>query len=102
MKVVGLTGGIGSGKTVVSAVFQHLGIPVYEADKAAKHLYDQLPEIAAFIRNEIAEDVFDKSGKVDRKKLAEVIFRDEEKLGKLNAFVHPLVRKDFKDWVKKH
>jgi len=102
MKVIGLTGGIGSGKTMVASVFLQLGVPVYDADKAAKNLYDLYPELTAAILSDIAPDAADRNGKIDRKKLAEIVFKDPEKLAKLNSLVHPMVRKDFKDWLKKH
>lgn len=101
MKVVGITGGIGSGKSVVCTIFRQLGVPVYDADAEAKLLYDKYPELRAAVKKQIAEDVFDSSGKLDRKKLSEIVFKDTEKLKALNALVHPLVRSDFQSWVKK-
>lgn len=102
MKVIGITGGIGSGKSLVCAIFKTLNVPVYDADKQAKNLYDKYPELLEKIRNDISDLVFDKFGKVDRKKLSEIIFEDPEKLKKLNALVHPIVRKDFQDWCAAH
>ncbi|MBL0063723.1 MAG: dephospho-CoA kinase [Bacteroidetes bacterium] len=102
MKVVGITGGIGSGKSVVSMIFRQLGIPVYDSDAEAKLLYDKFPELRNAVRVQISEDAFDANGKLDRKKLAEIVFQFPEKLEILNQLVHPLVKKDFQDWVKKN
>jgi dephospho-CoA kinase len=101
MIVVGITGGIGSGKTVVCKIFSNLGIPVYDADTAAKDLYDIHPDLAAKIRTDISEDAVDKNGKVNRKILSEIIFNDTVKLQLLNKMVHPLVKSDFDAWKKK-
>ncbi len=102
MKVVGITGGIGSGKSIVSMVFRQLGIPVYDSDAEAKLLYDKFPELRDAVRKQIAEEAFDSNGKLDRKKLAEIVFQFPEKLEILNQLVHPLVKKDFQNWVQKH
>ena len=102
MKVVGITGGIGSGKSIVSMVFRQLGIPVYDSDAEAKLLYDKFPELRDAVRKQIAEEAFDSNGKLDRKKLAEIVFQFPEKLEILNQLVHPLVKMDFQNWVQKH
>lgn len=102
MKIVGITGGIGSGKSVVCKVFEQLGIPIYDADSAAKLLYDKFPELKQSIKELVSEDAIDKNGNVNRKKLAEIIFNSDEKLAILNKLVHPLVKLDFKNWVDSH
>lgn len=102
MKIVGITGGIGSGKSVVCKVFEQLGIPVYEADSAAKLLYDKYPELKQSIKELVSEDAIDKNGNINKKKLAEIVFNDDEKLAVLNKLVHPLVKLDFKNWVESH
>jgi dephospho-CoA kinase len=98
MKVIGITGGIGSGKSIVCLVFRKLGIPVYSADSAVHDLYDKHPELTEKIINEFSPDVTDKSGKINRKKLAEVVFTNEANLEKLNSLVHPVVMDDFRKW----
>jgi dephospho-CoA kinase len=100
MKIIGITGGIGSGKTIVSQIFGKLDIPVYEADKAAHDLYDKYTEIIDLIKKEFSEDVIDKNGKIIRKKLGEIVFADQHKLALLNKIVHPFVRTDFNDWFR--
>jgi dephospho-CoA kinase len=100
MKIIGITGGIGSGKTIVSQIFAKLDVPVYEADKAAHALYDKYPEIIDLIKNEFSEEVMDKNGKINRKKLGEIVFADQQKLSVLNKIVHPFVKTDFSEWFK--
>ncbi len=100
MKIVGITGGIGSGKSIACAVFRKLGIPVYEADKAVHELYENSSELAEKIGKQISADAVDKNGKVNRKKLGEIVFSEEAKLKKLNEIVHPLVRAEFQKWIQ--
>lgn len=99
-KVIGLTGGIGSGKTTVANYFQEMGVPVYIADDGAKRVM-QSKNILAEVKSAIGGNVFD--GEVlDRAKLAQVVFNDREQLAKLNSIVHPAVKLDFEEWVKGH
>lgn len=102
MKIVGVTGGIGSGKSIVCRIFEQLGIPVYEADSAAKQLYDKYPELKESIKELVSAEAIDKNGQINRKKLAEIVFNDDEKLSVLNKLVHPLVKWDFKNWADTH
>lgn len=102
MIVLGITGGIGSGKSVVCRIFHQLGISVYDADTAAKDLYERFPELLQKAVQEFGQEILDVKGRIDRKKLASIVFSDEEKLKKLNKMVHPLVRKDFKEWLLLH
>ena len=97
MKVIGLTGGIGSGKTTVAGFFQELGVPVYIADDAGKRLMASSAEV----RNRIIDLLGPESylnTHPDRKFIASQVFTSEEKLQKLNQIIHPAVEKDFKDW----
>lgn len=98
--IVGVTGGIGSGKSVVCRVFSLLGIPVYDADTEAKLLYEKYPELKEKVKEQIGEDAIDKSGKINKKKLSEIIFNDDKKLALLNKLVHPIIKKDFAAWVE--
>lgn len=93
----GITGGIGSGKSTVAKIFALLGVPVYAADFTAKLILDEkevIKKIAAFAGGEVV----DGSGKIDRKKLAALVFNDSEKLALLNGIVHPAVGRHFDDW----
>ncbi|CAN5470917.1 dephospho-CoA kinase [soil metagenome] len=101
MMVIGITGGIGSGKSIVCTLFQSFGIPVYEADVEAKKMYD-LPEVIAEVKNTFGEKYFSASSELDRKKFAEFVFNDEAALKKINSIIHPHVKKNFRDWKKLH
>jgi dephospho-CoA kinase len=99
MMVVGITGGIGSGKSIVCSVFRALGIPVYEADSEAKKLYERA-EVIAEIKKQFGAGYFSASGELDKKKFAELVFSDEASLKKINAVIHPLVKKSFREWKR--
>ena len=99
-KIIGLTGGIGSGKSTVAALFSEKGIPVYIADDAAKAILDQ-PDITEQVVAVFGSGITNGSV-IDRRKLAAIVFDHPEKLAQLNAIVHPAVRRDFENWVAKH
>lgn len=99
-KIVGLTGGIGSGKTTVARMFEKLGVPVYIADLEAK-IITNLPETLKLIENQFGAAVIEK-GQLNRAQLAAIVFNNPEKLKQINAIIHPLVAKHFKEWVNKH
>jgi dephospho-CoA kinase len=88
--VIGILGGIGSGKSTVAAEFAKLGCKVIDADKIAHELLDELA-VKQKIVNIFGRDVLDSSGKIERKKLAETAFADADKISLLNAIIHPLV-----------
>lgn len=100
MKKIGLTGGIGSGKTYVSKVFESLGIPVFNADIEAKKLMSSSSELIQSIKYEFGNDIFD-DYILNTKKLASIVFSDTEKLRKLNSLVHPIVKQEFLEWQSK-
>lgn len=95
---VGLTGGIGSGKTTVARVFETLGIPVYYADDKAKHLMNTNPELKASIILHFGNDTY-KDGELDRKHLASIVFNNKEKLELLNSLTHPVTIRDAEEWI---
>jgi dephospho-CoA kinase len=99
-KIIGLTGGIGSGKTLVANYIKSLGIPVYIADDEARKLMENDLVIQAIV-NEFGTDILD-DNHLNRKKLAQLVFNNPDKLQKLNAIVHPLVKKHFDLWVHEH
>lgn len=98
MKTVGLTGGIGSGKSTVCKVFRVLGIPVFDSDQEAKRLMVEDESLRAALASRFGEEVIWSNG-LDRKVLAEKVFNDPKALKDLNALVHPVVRQAFGDWV---
>ncbi len=97
---VGVTGGIGSGKTIVCSVFQKLGVPVYNADSRAKHLLFSNKAISDYIKERFGNDLYTVEG-LDRKKLADIVFNDPLALKDLNSVIHPAVKKDFDHWAEK-
>ncbi|MEQ6118860.1 dephospho-CoA kinase [Reichenbachiella sp. MALMAid0571] len=99
MLQVGVTGGIGSGKSTVCKIFQSLGIPVYDADSRAKKLMQENGQLVHLIKNEFGNDSYLASGEINRDYLAKVAFADPEKVKKLNALVHPVVADDYSKWV---
>ena len=98
-KIIGLTGGIGSGKTTIARLFEAEGIPVYIADDEAKKIMI-LPETIQLVGEYFGQDVI-VNHQIDRKKLSEIVFNNPEKLKELNKIIHPLVKKHFDDWAKK-
>src|SRR5690606_3985183 len=85
---VGITGGIGSGKTTVCRIFSVLGIPVFDADRESKILMQTDPGLVAAIKNSFGAQAYDEQGMLDRAYLAALVFRDEAKLKELNSLVH--------------
>ena len=99
-KIIGLTGGIGSGKTTIANEFLSLGIPVYIADDEARKLM-QSTEVVNAVRTVFSNSVFE-NNKLNREKLAEIVFSDPEKLEQLNTIVHPAVKRHFDEWILNH
>jgi dephospho-CoA kinase len=97
---IGLTGGIGSGKTTVAKVFEVLGIPVYYADDAAKKLMNEDAELKQKIKLQFGNEVY-KNEQLNKKHLADIVFASPEKLAMLNALVHPATLKDADGWMQK-
>ena len=95
---VGLTGGIGSGKTLIAKVFGVLGVPVFEADAVARHLTDSNPQIQSELIDWLGEDIF-RGNRVDRTRLAHLVFNDPRALQKLNGIIHPHVADAFNRWI---
>ncbi|SIQ59455.1 dephospho-CoA kinase [Maribacter ulvicola] len=100
MKIIGLTGGIGSGKSTVAAMFKELGIPVYDSDARAKYLMNTSDIVIEQLIMLLGEEAFEK-GKLNRRYIADKVFKDPAILEKLSGIVHPVVRQDFVDWTKK-
>lgn len=98
-KIIGLTGGIGSGKTTVAKYIAKQGVPVYIADDEAKKIMDR-EEVITEVQSLFEENVIDSHNKLDRKKIAAIVFQNPEKLNALNAIIHPKVKKHFEEWVK--
>jgi len=99
-KIIGMTGGIGSGKTTVANYFQELGIPVYIADVEGKKITES-PKILKAIKDAFGSAVFDEE-RLNRQKVSQIVFNDSEKLKQLNSIIHPEVEKHFMNWVNNH
>lgn len=100
MRIVGLTGGIGSGKTTVAKLFMELGIPVYNSDSRAKELMSKSEALKNAIRELLGEDSY-KNESLNKKYIADKVFTNKNLLQKLNEIVHPAVKKDFIAWAGK-
>ncbi|KQC33245.1 dephospho-CoA kinase [Nonlabens sp. YIK11] len=105
MKIVGLTGGIGSGKSTVARAFQNLGVPVYIADDASKRLLSQHPKAMEQVTSLLGEAAYSKDQHnqyvANKKWIASQVFSNKELLEQLNSILHPLVRQDFQEWLSK-
>lgn len=100
-KIIGLTGGIGSGKTTVARFIEELGFPVYYSDDRAKTIVNDDKDLQIRIKELLGELSYDKNGLYDRKFVADKVFNNKELLQKLNEIIHPAVRIDFENWVRK-
>jgi dephospho-CoA kinase len=100
MLKIGLTGGIGSGKSTVAKIFEVLDVPVYYADEAAKRLMNEDEEIKAAITRQFGEKSYT-GGKLDRPYISSLVFNSREKLDLLNAITHPATIRDANEWMKK-
>jgi dephospho-CoA kinase len=99
--LVGITGGIGSGKTSLAEIFKILGAVVIDADKVGKKVLENNKNVFKKIINEFGKDVIEKENKISRKKLASIVFNDREKLDKLNSIIHPPMIKLIKEEISK-
>ena len=97
-KIIGLTGGIGSGKTTIAGYFKEMGIPVYIADDEAKKIM-QSKFVIEEIKKGFGHFLFE-NDVLNRARLAEIVFNDSKKLDQLNAIVHPAVKNDFELWLQ--
>jgi dephospho-CoA kinase len=98
MQKIGITGGIGSGKSYVSRIIKSMGFPIYHSDESAKLLMESNPEIKEGLLLLFGDFIYVK-GELNKKKLAELIFESPELREKVNAIVHPIVRADFAQWA---
>lgn len=99
---IGITGGIGAGKSLICRIFHCLGIPVYDADGHAKELMTTDVILISNIKKEFGELSYNTDGTLNRNYLSAAVFDDSEKLSKLNSLVHPQVGADYNRWVEKH
>jgi dephospho-CoA kinase len=100
MKIIGITGGIGSGKSVVSKLLSINGIPVYNTDIAAKRIQDTSESIREQLCARFGEELYQPYGVLNRQRLASFIFNDPENLRFVNSIIHPAVKADFFEWQR--
>ena len=97
---IGITGGIGSGKSTVTRIFEALGVPVYYADGAAKRLMDQDAELKSQILSHFGANAY-KDDTLNRPYISSIVFNNKEKLDLLNSLVHPVTIRDADEWMQK-
>jgi len=100
-KIIGLTGGIGSGKTTVAKFIENCGFPVYYSDDRAKEIVNDNTELKIKIKELLGDESYDENELYNRKFVAKKVFENENLLDQLNQIIHPAVRIDFENWVKK-
>ena len=98
IKILGLTGGIGSGKTTVAKMFEALGVPVYNADQSAKMLMQSSQDLKDKIKQLLGEDAYTEN-RLNKAFISEKIFNNKALLSQINALVHPEVARDFNSWL---
>jgi len=101
MLKVGITGGIGSGKSIVCEVFKHFGIPVYYADIEANNLIISDKNIKKQLIEHFGKKIYSRN-QLNKSRFSSIIFNDKKALQKVNSIIHPVVRQNFKDWIKKN
>jgi dephospho-CoA kinase len=95
---IGITGGIGSGKTTVAGIIEQLGHPVYASDAAAARLVNADPGVREALVAAFGPGVYAANGELDKARFASLIFHDEKALARANAIIHPAVTRDFREW----
>lgn len=101
MLKIGLTGGIGSGKSTIAKVVETLGYPVYVSDRRASALMNQNENIRKSLKQRFGEDIYLPGGTLDKKRLAAIIFNDKNAIADVNSIVHPVVTANFMEWCKR-
>lgn len=101
MKSIGLTGGIGSGKSTVARIFEQMGYGIYYADMRSKALYEEDTVVREEVTALLGEGVWNADGSPDRGKIAGIVFQDKRKLQALNGILHPAVKRDYARWLER-
>lgn len=97
--VIGITGGIGAGKSVVSRILRLMGFPVYDCDSEAKRIMNENPDVRTELKHILGESIYNDKGELDRVKMSSAIFTDSELRDKVNRVVHAAVKSDFIQWT---
>jgi dephospho-CoA kinase len=101
MLKIGITGGIGSGKSTVCQIFAKMGVPIYSADLQAREIMNTDTKLVKALKKEFGAAIYGDDGVLIRPNLAAIVFGDKAKVEKLNALVHPAVKEDFRQWAQK-
>jgi dephospho-CoA kinase len=96
--IIGITGGIGSGKTIVCEIFKQLGVPVFNADNVARDLMQNNQEVYTLLQSQFGETIFPLLGQFNKLHLSQLVFNNPDELSQLNSIVHPFVRTAFNNW----
>lgn len=99
---VGITGGIGSGKSTACNMFRNLGIPIFTADEVGKKILNEDKAVKKQVIHLFGEDMYTSEGKIDRPRMAQLVFNDPNELEKLNEIVHPKINETFEEWVEEN
>jgi dephospho-CoA kinase len=99
MLLIGITGGLGSGKSTVAAIFRQLGVPIYSADDRGKYQLNHDSLLIQAVKDTFGTELYSRNNELNRAALATIVFSDPNKLALLNALVHPAVGRDFKNWL---
>lgn len=99
---VGITGGIGSGKSTVCTVFENLGVPVFSSDVEGRKLLNTHDEVIAEVKRTFGRDMYTAEGAIDRERMGRLVFSDPKALDALSRIVHPKVNEVFNDWIRHH
>ena len=101
MLKVGITGGIGVGKTYISNILEKMGYPVFYSDIIAKEIVSKDSRLISLIKLEFGDDIYLADNKIDNKLLSSIVFNDNNRLSKLNSLIHPFVFESFNEWCEK-
>ena len=101
-KIIGITGGIGSGKSLICRIFSTMNIPIYDADSRAKYLINKDIPLKKSIKNLLGDNAYTPTDEYNREWVASQVFNNPDLLKQLNSLVHPCVQKDSHNWVKKY
>ncbi len=96
---IGLTGGIGVGKTTVSNIFSHLGVPIFNSDLWSKNILKNNKHVKRAIKIKFGNNIIDNKGEIDKQKLGRIVFSNKKKLNFLNKLIHPLVIEKYDKWL---
>jgi dephospho-CoA kinase len=97
---IGITGGIGSGKSTVCRILKNLGVPVFTSDEESKKILNNDPTVKKKIRNKFGKDMYTSAGEIDRPRMATLVFNDSKAMETLTGILHPKVEERFEEWCQ--